>query len=80
MVTGLAAGVDGAFLFVLEELNQFCDGCFLDAEAFLTWVFDELRIADLGLRILFLTLRGSLAIHARHRRKPWRLCWWNELR
>jgi len=43
VVAGFPAGLDGALLFILEEFNQFGDGGFFDAKAFLTGVLSDLR-------------------------------------
>jgi len=40
MVAGLAARFDGALLFILEKLDQFGNGSFLDTKALLAGMFD----------------------------------------
>ena len=43
MVARLAAGIDGALLFILEEFDEFRYGGFLYAEAFLARMISRLR-------------------------------------
>jgi len=38
MVTGLGTGLDGALLFLLEEINQLRHGSFFDTKLFLAGV------------------------------------------
>ena len=49
MIAGLTAGLDCAFLFALEKLNQFCDCCFFDSEALLAgMILTAIEVADPG--------------------------------
>jgi len=53
VIAGLAAGIDRALLFILEELDQFRDDSFINPEAFLAGMLCKLQTANGGLRILF---------------------------
>jgi hypothetical protein len=55
VVTGLAAGIYRALLFVFEKLNQLRDGGFLDSKSFLAGMLNHLRAADCGLRTVSLS-------------------------
>jgi hypothetical protein len=53
VIAWLSAGIYRALLFVLKKLDKFRHGSFFDGKSFLAGVIDQWRIADCGLRILF---------------------------
>ena len=49
MITGLSTRLDGAFFFALEELYQFSNSGFFDAEAFLAGMIGcGIEVSDPG--------------------------------
>lgn len=68
VVAGLAARIDGALLFILEEFDEFRDRGFFNAKAFLAGVRSDWQTTIQ--RLPAKSLLRTFAIHAGERSQP----------